>query len=113
MEKGDLANAIALNSALFNVARLIGPGLAGLLIPWVGEEWCFLGNAFAGLAIVAALYAIHFDERHVRKVSGLSIFREIRQGLGYVRRLKRNGSVALAGFALCAALSVGLVAARF
>ena len=34
-------------------------------------------------------------------------------GLGYVRRLKRNGSVALAGFALCAALSVGLVAARF
>ena len=86
VEKGDLANAIALNSALFNVARLIGPGIAGLLIPWVGEEWCFLGNAFAGLAIVAALYAIHFDERHVRKVSGLSIFREIRQGLGYVRR---------------------------
>lgn len=86
VDLGDLANAIALNSALFNVARLVGPAFAGILIPLVGEGWCFLGNSLAGLVIVSALLAIRLAERHQRKVSGLSIFKEIRQGIAYARR---------------------------
>ncbi|HEV8128334.1 MAG TPA: MFS transporter, partial [Candidatus Eisenbacteria bacterium] len=37
----DLPNAIALNSSMFNGARLVGPSIAGILIAWVGEGWCF------------------------------------------------------------------------
>ncbi len=82
----DLANAIALNSALFNVARLLGPALAGMLIPWVGEGWCFLGNAAAGVAVVLALLAIRIPVRAPRESAGTSIVREIRQGIGFARR---------------------------
>ena len=41
----DLLNAIALNSSMFNGARVAGPAIAGLLVAWVGEGWCFLRTA--------------------------------------------------------------------
>lgn len=81
----DLANAIGLNSALFNGARLIGPALAGALIPWVGEGWCFLANALSYLLIVAALIAIRMPATEAREPSGRSLFGEIREGLHHVR----------------------------
>src|ERR1051325_3588479 len=46
-DRNDLPNAIALNSTLFNAARLIGPAIAGLTISWVGEGMCFLINGFS------------------------------------------------------------------
>ncbi|MCB4757335.1 MAG: MFS transporter [Elusimicrobia bacterium] len=57
-EKEDLGNAIALNSALVNAARLLGPSLAGILIALVGEGTCFLINAVSFLAVIAALLAM-------------------------------------------------------
>lgn len=81
---GDLPNAIALNSALFNGARLVGPALAGVAIPWVGEGWCFVGNGATYVLIVAALLAIRLPPRPPRARRGTSLVFEIREGLRYV-----------------------------
>jgi MFS family permease len=53
--KEDLMNAIALNSSMFNGARVVGPGVAGLLVAGLGEGWCFLLNAASYLAVIAGL----------------------------------------------------------
>jgi MFS family permease len=50
-----LGNAIALNSTMFNGARLFGPAIAGLFIAWLGEGFCFLLNAISYIAVIAAL----------------------------------------------------------
>ncbi|PIU20599.1 MAG: MFS transporter [Elusimicrobia bacterium CG08_land_8_20_14_0_20_59_10] len=57
-KKEDLPNAIALNSSMFNSARLVGPSIAGLLIAAFGEGICFLLNALSYLVVIAALLAI-------------------------------------------------------
>ena len=54
----DIANAIALNSSMVNVARLLGPSLGGVLIAAVGEGWCFLLDGFSYLAVIASLLAM-------------------------------------------------------
>jgi MFS family permease len=51
----DLANAVAINSAIFNAGRVLGPALAGVLISAVGTGWAFLGNAASSVAVLAAL----------------------------------------------------------
>ena len=56
--KPDLPNAIALNSSIFNGARVVGPALAGFAIAWVGEGWCFLLNGVSFLAVIGALLAM-------------------------------------------------------
>jgi len=61
--KEDLGNAIALNSVMFNGARLVGPSIAGLLISIVGEALCFFLNGLSFLAIVIALMAMNVPER--------------------------------------------------
>jgi MFS family permease len=53
--KEDLMNAIALNSSMFNSARVIGPGVAGLLVALFGEGWCFLLNSISYLAVITGL----------------------------------------------------------
>jgi MFS family permease len=53
--KEDLMNAIALNSSMFNGARLVGPAVAGALVAFIGEGWCFLANAVSYLAVLAGL----------------------------------------------------------
>lgn len=54
-DRRDLANAVALNSTMVNGARLIGPSLAGLLIAWAGEGWCFLIDGLSYLAVLVTL----------------------------------------------------------
>lgn len=56
--KDDLLSAISLNSAIFNAARVIGPGLAGVLVAAVGEGLCFALNAVSFLAVIASLAAM-------------------------------------------------------
>lgn len=56
--KEDLHNAIALNSSMFNSARVLGPALAGLLVAAVGEGMCFLLNAVSYLAVIASLVSM-------------------------------------------------------
>ncbi len=57
-KRKDLGNAIALNSFLFNGARLVGPSVAGILISILGEGMCFLLNGFSFLAVIIALLAM-------------------------------------------------------
>jgi MFS family permease len=53
--KDDLVNAIALNSTMFNGARVLGPAIAGLLVSAVGEGWCFAANAASFVAVIVGL----------------------------------------------------------
>ncbi len=80
----ELPNAVSLNSATFNSARILGPALAGVLITTVGTGPIFLGNAVSYVAVVAGLLAMHSDELRtsppVRKAKG-----QVREGLAYVR----------------------------
>ena len=50
--KDDLMNAIALNSSMFNGARVIGPAIAGILVAKIGEGWCFFANAISYIAVI-------------------------------------------------------------
>jgi len=63
--EADLANAVALNSASFNAARLIGPAIAGVLIAAVGSGWVFLINAASFIAVLCSLYLLRADELHL------------------------------------------------
>lgn len=84
----DLSNAIALNSAMFNSARLIGPSVAGLLIAWLGEGACFLFNAFSFLAVIFALLAMRITAQDTIPAAQKSIFRELKEGFLYTFRSK-------------------------
>lgn len=53
--RDDLMNAIALNSSMFNGARVIGPAIAGILVAKVGEGWCFFANAVSYIAVIIGL----------------------------------------------------------
>jgi MFS family permease len=53
--KEDLMNAIALNSSMFNGARIVGPAIAGVLIAKIGEGWCFFGNGLSYIAVITGL----------------------------------------------------------
>ncbi|MHB8139629.1 MAG: MFS transporter [Smithellaceae bacterium] len=76
----DLGNAIALNSFMFNSARLVGPSIAGLLIAYVGEGICFLVNGISFFAIILALLAMRTDQK-VREQSSGAILHELREGI--------------------------------
>jgi MFS family permease len=78
----DLANAIALNSSLFNGARLFGPMVAGGLIYLVGEAWCFLINALSYVAVIAALLAMIIPRRP-REHHPSHVLKGLKEGFAY------------------------------
>lgn len=80
----DLMNAIALNSTAFNMARLVGPAIAGILIYTVGIGGCFLVNAFSFVAVIVAYTLMRFAPRRT-EISRKSHWEELREGLRYVR----------------------------
>ncbi len=82
-KKEDLGNAIALNSSLFNAARLLGPSLAGILIATLGEGACFLLNAVIYIAVIISLLMLLIPPRE-REESGGNILRELKEGFVYV-----------------------------
>ena len=57
--KEDLMNAIALNSSMFNGARVIGPAIAGILVARIGEGWCFAANSISYVAVIVGLWLMH------------------------------------------------------
>lgn len=78
----DLGNAIALNSSLFNIARLVGPSVAGMVIAFMGEGICFLLNGASFLATLLALKAIRVPKKETARLpkAGLS---GVLEGLSY------------------------------
>jgi MFS family permease len=65
-DRGDLSNAIALNSSMVNVARLLGPSIAGIVIAATNEGWCFAIDGVSYLGVIAALVAMRMVPRPVR-----------------------------------------------
>src|SRR5712672_2435568 len=80
--KEDLPNAIALNSSIFNGARVVGPAIAGFAIAWIGEGWCFFLNGVSFLAVIIALVAMRLT-RVERKPSTESPWRSLLQGFRF------------------------------
>jgi MFS family permease len=68
-DREDLANAIALNSVLMNSGRLIGPSIAGVLLVFISEGWCFLINAVSFVAIIASVSMMHLAAKPRAKAS--------------------------------------------
>lgn len=81
-KKEDLGNAIALNSLMFNGARLIGPTVAGIMLASTSEGVCFLLNAFSYIFVVASLLLMKLDMRVVRKKKS-EILNELKEGFFY------------------------------
>jgi MFS family permease len=63
ISKDDLLNAISINSAIFNAARVVGPGLAGVIVALVGEGLCFLVNGISFVAVILCLLAMRVSRR--------------------------------------------------
>lgn len=78
----DLANAIAINSTMFNGARLVGPAIGGLLIAQVGEAYCFLIDGLSYIAVIIALLAMRFKPKPLIQSSG-SLVQEVKSGFIY------------------------------
>jgi MFS family permease len=106
VEREDIGNVVALNSAMFNGARIIGPAIAGLTIGIVGVAAAFAINALSFLAVIVGLAAMRKEElreppRVARPTSVAAVFEHLREGLAYVRATP---------IVLLAVLVVGLVA---
>lgn len=84
VEPRHLANAIALNSIQFNLARIIGPVIGGLALTNLGAAWCFGLNGASFLAVIASLLVV--KTRFVPPASRESILAGLKQGLLYVHR---------------------------
>jgi MFS family permease len=82
-EKQDLGNAIALNSSMVNMARLIGPALAGIVIAAVGEGYCFAIDGFSYVAVVVSLLMMNIESGTARRVAN-SMIEQLREGWSYV-----------------------------
>jgi MFS family permease len=80
--KEDLPNAIALNSSIFNGARVVGPAIAGFAIAWIHEGWCFFLNGVSFLAVIAALFAMRIPKAAPKPASG-SAFQDFIQGFRF------------------------------
>ncbi|PIJ49406.1 hypothetical protein BL250_13170 [Erwinia sp. OLTSP20] len=81
----DLGNALALNSVIFNGARLIGPALGGLLVEQVGEGWCFILIAASYLPLIVFLSTMRIPPRVIGPRVG-GIWWEMREGLHFLRQ---------------------------
>jgi MFS family permease len=90
----DLPNAVGLNSALFQVARIVGPAFAGAIIVAVGTGWCFALNAFSFVAVIGALLLM--DPAGLHRQPPLARAKgQVREGLRYIRETPELRSILL------------------
>ncbi|MGA8671023.1 MAG: MFS transporter [Terracidiphilus sp.] len=82
-DRADLSNAIAINSSMVNVARLVGPSLAGILIAATNEGWCFLVDGISYIAVIASLLMMRVASA-TEPGSGTSMLAQLREGWDYV-----------------------------
>jgi MFS family permease len=94
--RDELPNAVALNSSLFNIARIFGPALAGVLIAAFGPGWCFAINTVSFLAVLAGLLAMRVGDLYpLKDRTRPTLWEGTWEGLRYVRR-NRTVAVILA-----------------
>jgi MFS family permease len=82
-KREDLGNAIALNSFLFNGARLVGPSIAGILISILGEGLCFILNGLSFLAVIMALLAMKMTSQESKSKKKTYVLQELKEGFKY------------------------------
>ncbi len=83
--KEDLMNAIALNSSMFNGARIIGPAIAGILVAKIGEGWCFFANGISYIAVIIGLLLMQLERPVYRPAKG-SPLANIIEGFQFARQ---------------------------
>jgi MFS family permease len=81
--RNELMNAIALNSAMFNTARIVGPALAGIILAAVGAAWCFVLNGVSFLAVIAGLVLMDVKP-YVGAIPTESPLKQMREGVSYI-----------------------------
>lgn len=82
--KEDVMNAIALNSATFNLARIAGPAIGAIFMALFGTGWCFLINGFSFMAVIFSLLKLKVNPYVRKKVSNSNMLKEIKDGLVYI-----------------------------
>ena len=97
VQKKDLANAIALNSIQFNLARVVGPLLAGAALATVGAALCFFFNGISFVAVIISLYLIRATFRPPK--TGESVLTGLRQGVAFVKNQGALWQLSVLGFA--------------
>jgi predicted MFS family arabinose efflux permease len=93
-EREDLSNAIAINSSMVNLARLVGPSLAGMLIAVTSEGWCFLIDGVSYVGVIAALLAMRIVP-HGRAAPRLGARQQFMEGWRYVSGFRPIRSIIL------------------
>lgn len=83
--KADLPNALALNSSMVNLSRLIGPGIAGLALEKFGEDVCFGMNAVSFIAVIGSLLMMKLP-KYLEKPRTKNVFGELKEGFQYIRQ---------------------------
>ncbi|HEX7411529.1 MAG TPA: MFS transporter [Bacteroidales bacterium] len=101
--KADLPNAIALNSSMVNLARLIGPALSGIVLEKLGAGTCFLLNALSFVAVIVSLLLMRLPQ-YIPQVRTKKVIREFKEGWTYLKRTPAIGFVIL--FLACVSLLV-------
>jgi MFS family permease len=82
-DRRDLSNAIAINSSMVNMARLVGPSLAGMLIAVSSEGWCFLIDGISYMAVIASLLMMRLPALPLKRQT-TSTLTELKAGWTYV-----------------------------
>jgi MFS family permease len=85
VSREDLMNAIALNSSMFNGARVIGPAIAGITVAKIGEGWCFFANAVSYIAVIVGLLLMQLEPFKPAEQK-TSPYEHIKEGFAYVQR---------------------------
>lgn len=84
----NLMNAIALNSSMFNGARIVGPAVAGILVASIGEGWCFASNSLSYIAVISGLLMMRLHYRPRAGAREKSPLQDIVEGFRFVKNAK-------------------------
>lgn len=84
-DKNALGNAIAFNSSVFNLSRLVGPSIAGVLITLVGEGWCFMANAISYAIVVTTLFLMKISTSQEAGFRTKEVVAKLKEGMRYVK----------------------------
>lgn len=80
----EIANAVSLNSAITNLAKMTGPAISGLVLYHFGAGFCFLVNTVSFAAVIASIFMIHVNETVKKRAAGGHIIKEVMSGLKYI-----------------------------
>lgn len=83
-DRNDIGNAIALNSSMFNAARLVGPAVAGVIIAAFGEGWCFALDGISYVAVIITLLMMKLAPHQPAASHRQSVFAQFKEGWAYV-----------------------------